>query len=138
MRRSAAQLQLIERDPEPQKAEVRVTAEPSAPQLKALQQMRAGATLIYRTRPLRSVHLQLGEEYLWADIHPSTARVLVAYGWVTLINFSITGGEYRLHHSARAFTDKLCEHQHVHDDLKQVLDGRWLCRKCWRVVKVGV
>jgi hypothetical protein len=93
MKRSNAQLRLIETAPAPKPE---VSAEPSEPQLKALRQLRAGATLVYRSAPMKSVHLETERPGEWLLIHPSTARILVAYGWVELAKFSGRVGEYRL------------------------------------------
>lgn len=146
MKRSHSQLRLIETEPDhQQEPRVAFVAQPSAPQLKALQQMRAGAKLVYRTSPTRSVHLETDKPGEWLLIHPSTAKILIAYQWVTLTNFGVKVGEYRLHESAYAFTETLCEHEHRYDEGIVTLrepgqrgtgnGERRLCKKCWGVVK---
>jgi hypothetical protein len=129
MRRSNAQLRLIEPEPENVKA-----VEPSAPQLRALQFLRAGARLVYRSWPSPGVDLEVGAAGVWVLIHPSTARILVAREWVKLKAFTAKTGDYRLTPAGEALTNLVCEHPHFNDDRIKVFDRRRVCRDCWRAV----
>lgn len=131
MRQSRAQLRLIE--PEPEKAK---QIKPSRAQLKALQHLRAGATLVFRSWPSQSVELEPIIGDTWYLIHQSTARILIAYGWVVLEKFDVKKGYYQLHESGAALADTRCEHQHLDEDRIKFLPGRAVCRNCWGVVKM--
>ncbi len=107
--------------------------------MRALQYMRAGAKLVFQTRPVPRIDLEKGP--VWFLIHPTTARILVAYRWVDLYDFNANRGIYRLHPTGRALTDRVCEHRHLDDERTERFgekgkgEGlRLLCRDCWGVV----
>lgn len=111
---------------------------PSPPQLKALQQMRAGATLVFRKSPIPSVNLEAPNGVEWMLIHPSTAGIIVANGWATLNTFNPNRGTYRLHQRGLDLTDAFCEHTHDRDNSMTEMAGRMVCLNCWMVVPCGV
>lgn len=107
---------------------------PSRAQLKALQYLRAGAQLVYRSWPSPAVDLEPIASELSYLIHLSTVKILIAYGWVELKSFDSKRGYYRLHETGAALADTVCDHVHREDGRIKFLPGRAVCRDCWGVL----
>lgn len=126
--RSQLQLPEFEPSPEPRPA-------PTRPQLRALQYLRSGSKLIYRSWPSLGVEIEPFTREGWFLIHPSTARILVAYGWVELKTFDGKRGEYHISKTGIPLTDTLCNHNHPTNGRVKFLPGRAVCSDCWGVLR---